>query len=368
MARVTIVGGGIAAAALARQLAGDEVTVLEQHARPFGEATGQSSGMIRRLGDDPVERALAVRSAAAMAARGEYAVTGGVVALRDDATAANDAAAHLRARGIPVDDPGPVGVLAGAPVRARLRVAVDGVTDPVALAAGWLRGSGAAVRTGVRVLGLRSTGGRVDGVETDHGPLPADAVVLAGGAWAAGLGPSTPLVALRRAVFRVEAAPDPRGAPWVWIDDRGLWARPEAETWLLSACEEVPDPPGPGAKTTTAPAPADLERLRAKVDELLPALSGFRVREGWTGLRTFAPDRRPTLGPDPAHPGVHWLAGLGGFGITCAWACAEVVAAGLRDREIPWLRTAQVAPDRSSLARFPIRPTGEASRAVLHAV
>ena len=102
--RVVIVGGGIAAASLTRHLRGRcTVVVLEQHGALSGEATAQSSGMIRRLGEDPVERTLALRSADALAAMdlppGVWRQTGGVVALRDDPTAANDAVAHLRARG-----------------------------------------------------------------------------------------------------------------------------------------------------------------------------------------------------------------------------------------------------------------------------
>jgi D-arginine dehydrogenase len=371
--RVVIVGGGIAAASLARHLRGHcTVVVLEQHGALSGEATAQSSGMIRRLGEDPVERTLALRSADALAAMdlppGVWRQTGGVVALRDDPTAANDAVAHLRARGVVVDDPGPVGLLAGSPVRTRLRVTTDGVVDPERLCAGWFAESAAEVHLDTRVLALRTEAGRVVGVDTTRGAVDADHVVLAGGAWCSALattrGLARPLTALRRSVFRVRG-PEPAGSPWVWIDDRGLWARPEADTWLLSACEEVPAPPVPGAHTTGLPAPGDEGRLREKIAELLPALAGFAVVDAWSGLRTFAPDRRPLLGPDPAVPGLHWFGGLGGYGITCAWAAGELVAARMRGEEVPWLAQRAVTPDRPWFRRWPIRPTGEAGRSVL---
>jgi NADPH-dependent 2,4-dienoyl-CoA reductase/sulfur reductase-like enzyme len=41
-----------------------------------------------------------------------------------------------------------------------------------------MRGLGIEVRTGVSVTGLETSGGRVSAVVTDHGPLPADIVVL----------------------------------------------------------------------------------------------------------------------------------------------------------------------------------------------
>ena len=47
----------------------------------------------------------------------------------------------------------------------------------------------------------------------------------------------------------------------------------------------------------------------------------------WAGLRSFAPDRRPVYGFDPATPGLFWCAGQGGFGIQTAPAAALLGAA-----------------------------------------
>jgi D-arginine dehydrogenase len=55
----------------------------------------------------------------------------------------------------------------------------------------------------------------------------------------------------------------------------------------------------------------------------------------WAGLRTFAPDRIPVCGPDPAVDGLWWLAGQGGYGIQTAPAMAAALAGLLVDGELP---------------------------------
>jgi D-arginine dehydrogenase len=64
------------------------------------------------------------------------------------------------------------------------------------------------------------------------------------------------------------------------------------------------------------------------------------VVTAWAGLRTFAPDRNPVAGPDPAAPALWWLAGQGGYGIQVAPALARLVAAG------------GAVPDELAVSRF----------------
>src|SRR3546814_16580128 len=52
-----------------------------------------------------------------------------------------------------------------------------------------------------------------------------------------------------------------------------------------------------------------------------------RVERTWAGLRTFAPDRTPVVGFDPAAEGFFWLAGQGGYGIQTAPALSRLAAA-----------------------------------------
>ena len=66
------------------------------------------------------------------------------------------------------------------------------------------------------------------------------------------------------------------------------------------------------------------------------------VRSAWAGLRTFAPDRNPVVGPDPAEPSFVWLAGQGGYGIQTAPALARLAAgllpAGVSGPKSPFLK------------------------------
>jgi len=96
-----------------------------------------------------------------------------------------------------------------------------------------------------------------------------------------------------------------------------------------------------------------------KLDRWMPALSDLRFTTGWTGLRTFAPDRRPFLGADGELAGLWWAAGLGGFGVTCSIAVGEALAAWMRGKAVDWLRPQGVSPSRALLSRWPVRTDGD---------
>ncbi len=381
---VLVVGAGLAGLALAWHLAPHaRVLVLDQGDGPGGEASAQNAGMVRRLVDDPVERALALRAATFFAEPGPdwdgrppSRVVGAVLALGIDAHLLHDGVANLRARGVPVhavDRPAEVApALAGSPVRAVWWLPEERLGDPWSLLQGYRAGlerHGGAVRPRVRVLGLRLAGGRAIGVDTDQGPIDAERVVLATGAWSAGLaarhGLWRPLVPLRRTLLQTEPHPrSTRDHPWVWIDDVGLYARPEGGGWLVSACDEAADPPPPGPGTRGPVEGAVRALADDKLARWMPAIADAHVAGGWSGLRTFAPDRRPVLGADPELQGLWWVTGLGGSGVTGGHAAAEAVASWMLGEATPWLSPRSVSPGRAFPTRFPIRPDGRLGGAV----
>ena len=160
----------------------------------------------------------------------------------------------------------------------------------------------------------------------------------------------------------LHSAPHPLSRPdhpWCWVDDAGVYARPEGAGWLVSPCDEArrAPPAGPGSAGEVTPAGETL--AAEKLTRLMPALGDLRIAGGWTGLRTFAPDRRPLIGADPALDGLWWAAGLGGFGVTCGYAVGEALAAWMRGQDTPWLRPGAVSPGRPLAARFPILPRGD---------
>lgn len=373
---VLIVGGGLAGLSVAWHLAPHlRVLVLEQGDQPGAEASAQNAGMVRRLGEDPYERALAIRTAARLETldwpQPPSRKTGAVLALGHDPHHLRDGVAHLRAAGVAVhavqrsivDE---VPILRGSPLRAAWHLPDEHVADAWSLVQGFVRGvhdHGGQLALGTRVEALERHGDRVVGVKTSAGVLHAGAVVLAAGAWSASLartvGLERPLMPIRRALLH--GAPHPLSRPdhpWVWVDDIGVYARPEGDGWLVSACDEALDWP----RTTRSRGPVSEEqRARAahKLARWFPPLATLRLRTGWTGLRTFAPDRRPVLGPDAARPGLWWAAGLGGYGVTCSLGVGEAVAAWLRGLEVPWLDQRGVAPHRQYDRKWVIRPTGD---------
>lgn len=382
---IVVVGAGLAGLSTAWHLAPHaRVLVVDQAVQPGAEASSQNAGMVRRLGDDPFERALAVRTAAWMADPGPdwdaappSRSTGAVLGLGVDPYHLNDAVAHLRARGVavePLADPAEVApALRGAPLVAAWWLPDERVADAWTLLQGFsagLRRHGGRVQCRTRVLGLDRSGDRVVGLSTDQGPIQADRIVLAAGAWsaalAAGLGLRRPLFPLRRTLLQSTPHPCSRpDHPWVWIDDVGVYARPEAGGWLVSGCDEAVDPPEPGPGSRGGVEPEQRARAASKLQRWLPRLADAELRSGWTGLRTFAPDRRPVLGADPELEGLWWVAGLGGFGVTCSYAAGEAVAAWIRGEPTPWISPRAVSAGRAFLRRWPIRPHGDLASAEL---
>lgn len=350
---VLIIGAGLAGASLSWHLAGRRrVVLVEQGAQPFGEASAQNAGMFRRLVAGARERDLACRSHELLVGHQHhpdwrdapaFRRTGGVVALAADAGPLPGAAADLAARGVAVEDlprtrlAAVAPALRGAPVARAFWVPDDGVCDAWSLGQGFLRGAlarGAQLLLDTRVVGLVVEGDRVTGIRTTTGVLRAGTVVLASGAWSAGLaataGLRRELVPKARHLF--QSTPHPlahREHPWCWIDDAGLYLRPEAGGFLCSPCDAVPREPreGPGSA-----GPADLAAQALLADKLArfaPALAGLRFAGGWNGLRTFAESGGFLVGPDAELPGLFWLAGLGGAGVTCAFALGEFAAQAL---------------------------------------
>ena len=144
-ADVVIVGGGLAGLATAAHLAPHRrVLVLEQGEQVGAEASAQNAGMVRRLGEDPFERALAVRSAQWMADPGTdwpgdppARMVGAVLGLAVDPFHLHDAVAHLRARDVavePLDDPAAVApALAGSQLQQAWWLPEEQVADPWAI-------------------------------------------------------------------------------------------------------------------------------------------------------------------------------------------------------------------------------------------
>lgn len=378
---VVIVGGGMAGCAVAAHLsARHRVLLLESGAEVAAEGAAQSAGMIRRLDAEPSHRALAQRTFRYLEScdvPGLSERTGAILGLVRDPLSLHDAVAHLRAHQIAVSsiEPRSEPLLRDSPVKAAWTLPDERVTSGPALARHLLDVAtlrGAQVQTSTAVEALLIENGRCIGVRTPSQRILAEHTVLAAGAWsgllASAAGLHRPLIPLRRAAATIRDTHAPTGTAWVWLDDVGLYARPRGEGWLVSPCDEHLCWPVLGQSSVDTPDEAQWRLLQSKILRYLPRLSNASISRGWTGLRTFCPDRRPMIGPDDACPGLIWASGLGGHGVSACIGVGEAVAAWLAGEETSWLDPASVNPARPQLRRWPIYPDGDPSRAKLISV
>jgi D-arginine dehydrogenase len=365
-----VVGAGLAGASAARALAlrGLSVLVLEAETAPGTHSSGRNAAILRRVVEDPSTAALALRGGAAIAdPPGDLGVEHplldrhGVllVAGKGKATAAlRRQAAAARSRGLAVEDLSPAAaagvspVLEGSAIGTSAWCPFDGTVDVAALLDGMLRSArarGAIVAPGAALRGVKVSRGRVSSVDTSRGIVRTALVVDAAGAAAdpvaalAGLAPLG-LVPMRRHLYHLGANPRvAHGSPTVWDVDRGVYLRPEGTGVLVSPCDEAPFPPGLEEPKVV---PAVRALLVTRMEEAFPRYGRFTIRRAWAGLRTFAPDRRFVIGPDPRLRGFAWAAGLGGHGVSTAVAVGEALSDLAIDGKTTIVEAAAVLPGR----------------------
>ena len=186
--------------------------------------------------------------------------------------------------------------------------------------------NGGIVRTDTRLLGAKWSGGCWS-VETSAGPITADLLVNAAGAWADGVARSAGVRPLgiapkRRTMLQLRVGrsglvdlpliSDASGTFYFKGEgDNRIWLSPHDEI-DTDACDAAPE------EMDVAIA---VDRFEQVVDWPIEA-----IERRWAGLRSFAPDRAPVYGFDPATPGFFWCAGQGGFGIQTAPAAAKLCA------------------------------------------
>jgi len=185
----------------------------------------------------------------------------------------------------------------------------------------------------ITALEMQAGGWRV---ETPEARIAAERVVNAAGAWAdeiarlAGLRP-VGLTPMRRTVilFKPETTSVDETWPLVFDIDETFYFKPETGRILASPADETPSPPC-DAQPEDWDVALTVDRLQRATLFDVP-----RIETKWAGLRSFAPDRVPIVGPDPAHPGFIWCAGQGGYGIQTAPAMARLTAALALGRAVP---------------------------------
>ena len=336
-ADVIIIGGGIAGisagACLARHLS---VLVLEGEARIGYHATGRSAAILIRNYGNATLRALNLASAPFLEApeevsdesllspRGEMLVAGeeelaDLAAYVDGSTGMEILTGRQAQELVPI-------LRAEAIVKAAIEWDAQDI-DVDRMLSGYarlLRRRGGAVETEGSVRGIRRENGHWT-VTTDRESYSAAIVINAAGAWAGEVGrmagaTDIPLAPLRRsaAILPPPVGLDISRWPLFAPATESWYAKPEAGKLLVSPAEEDPVEPHDAWADDMVLAEG-LDRFERSVDYTVS-----RVETSWAGLRTFAPDRTPVVGMDPAADGFFWLAGQGGYGVQTAPALSTL--------------------------------------------
>jgi D-arginine dehydrogenase len=356
---IAIVGAGMAGASLAAEVAGRaSVLLLEAEDQPGYHSTGRSAAFWAESYGGPFIQPLTTASGPFLAEQGFLHPRGALHIADSDGLGALEAVEAEFADRVGFER------LDQADLQSRLAGLRPGWAagllepscadiDVAGLHAFYLaraRRNGARLVTGaeVRALGRDGSGWTV---ETKAGAFRARVVANAAGAWAdrvAAMAGAAPvgLQPYRRTLSQLRVDPPvPPDLPLV-IDALGrFYFKPEAggRLWLSPHDETACDP------CDCAPEELDvavaIDRLERVVDWKVE-----RVERSWAGLRSFAPDRRPVYGFDPAAPSFFWCAGQGGFGIQTAPAAARLAAALLLgtgpDPELAAIDPAPYSPER----------------------
>lgn len=345
-----VIGGGIAGASAAHELAVHGKTVLVERERIAGyHTTGRSAALLTEAWEHGIIRSLAGASRPFLESPPDgftdYPLLSPLPLLligRDDqietvTELADDAGTVTGVRllddreavaACPVLRPGYVASAIFEPNSTEI--------DVHELHQGFLRGlrrTGGQVRLNAEVTEIREhRNGWM--VTTGEATISCGVVVNAAGAWAdevAGLAGVQPigLVPYRRTAFTFPASMHTRGLPMVVDVDEQFYFKPETGRFMGSLAEETPMQPH-----DVRPEEIDVALAIERINDAT-TLDIRHVSRTWAGLRTFAPDRLPVVGMDPDHRGFFWLAGQGGFGIMTSPAMGRLAAAIITSGDVP---------------------------------
>ena len=217
------------------------------------------------------------------------------------------------------------------------------------------RASGVRYMGSTPVTGIEQSGGRVTGVTTPTGTIPADIIISCAGFWGVEVGAmaglSVPLLPMAHQYAKTTTVPTqqgrnelPNGAslPILRYQDQGLYYREHGDRLGIGYYGHRPMPVsaaslGPTPKNVTEDTmpsrldftPGDFADAWRLTQELLPALAETQVAEGFNGILSFTPDGGPLVGQSPILDGFYvaeavWVTHSAGV----ARALAELLTTG----------------------------------------
>lgn len=333
---VAIIGAGMAGASIAAELAPHaKVLLAEAERSPGYHTTGRSAAFWDECYGGPAVVPLTLASGPYLRERGMLAPRGAFyIGRAADEPAVETFIKTFAGTGVHIERLGRGALAERVPgLRCDWTLAVSEPAcadiDVAALHQHYLGAAqrhGAAARMASRLeRAERESGGwRLCFASSDE--TRAKVLVNAAGAWAdevAATAGARPLgiAPLRRTIVQLRTDPPPPNDLPLVLDINGqFYFKPEHGKLWLSPHEETPSPACDAAPEELDVAIA-IDRFERVVDWRVLA-----VERKWAGLRSFAPDRLPVYGFDPALEGFFWFAGQGGFGIQTAPAAARLAA------------------------------------------
>jgi D-amino-acid dehydrogenase len=191
-------------------------------------------------------------------------------------------------------------------------------------------GLGVSFRYGVIIQGLRSEGGRIEGVETDHDVLTADAYVVAMGSYSPlplrALGIDVPVYPVKGYSITVPITNTPAAPVSTVMDEAYKVAITRlGDRMRVGGTAELV---GYNLRLR-GPRRATLEH---SLRDLYPSAGDISAASFWTGLRPMTPDGTPIIGPTK-FPNLYLNTGHGTLGWTMGCGSGRLLADVISGRQ-----------------------------------
>jgi glycine cleavage system aminomethyltransferase T/glycine/D-amino acid oxidase-like deaminating enzyme len=217
----------------------------------------------------------------------------------------------------------------GRRILGGLHVPSDGLASAaraVQLLISRTREAGVAYLGSTTVTGISQWGGKVTGVETSSGVIPADIVVSCAGFWGRELGKliglKVPLLPLAHQYVKTTPLKELRGLnelpngarlPILRYQDRDLYFREHGDRIGIGSYAHRPMPVDMEQLPRVGAAEMSEHRMPSRLDftledfapswedcqDLLPGLHGAQIQDGFNGIFSFTPDGGPLMGEAP---------------------------------------------------------------------
>jgi D-arginine dehydrogenase len=128
-----------------------------------------------------------------------------------------------------------------------------------------------------------------------------------------------------------EKPPAPHAYGFYWDEKNEWYMRDWSEDCsLISACDTIPADP-----ETYTPDSNIEHSISSRILKAIPDLaSNLTLGRGWHCFRTYTDDMLPVWGEDELLPGLFWLAGFGGFGMSTSFGATEDAASYIAGEKV----------------------------------